>query len=138
MPQRQHYLPGTQKRPRASLPVPVNHDYVFAGASATQSAAYDTCLAGNLPNYILPRQPTNNYQSVPRQLYQLGQSLRVYQHMEEKGVYQVNGKDCENRSEGFYTTFDPEGKEVDYSDKYFEEVIANLVRIETVCSKYSS
>ena len=58
--------------------------------------------------------------------------------MEEKGVYQLNDENFENRPEGFYTTFDPKGKEVDYCDKDFKEVIANFVRIETVFSKCSS
>ncbi len=52
-------------------------------------------------------------------------------------VFQVDDEDLENRPESFYKTFDLD-KEVDYSDKGFEEVIANFVRIETVCSKCSS
>ena len=58
--------------------------------------------------------------------------------MEEKGVYQVDDKDFKNCPKGFYMTFDPEGEEIHYSDKGFEEVIANFVGIETVCSKCSS
>lgn len=33
--------------------------------------------------------------------------------------------------------FDFGGKEVNYSDKDFNEVVANFVRIESVCAKYS-
>ena len=44
----------------------------------------------------------------------------------------------ENRPEGFYTTVDPEGEEIDYSDKGFEDVIANFVGIEVGCSKCNS
>ncbi len=58
--------------------------------------------------------------------------------MEEKGVYQLDDENFENRPEGFYTTFDLEGEEVDYCDEDFEEVIDNFVGIETVCSKCSS
>ena len=81
--------------------------------------------------------PSDLRSPVLRQPYQSAQSQRIYQHAEQKGVYQLNNKNFENRPEGFYTTFDSEGEEVDYSDKGFEEVIANFVGIETVCSKCS-
>ena len=92
----------------------------------------------SLPNRFAPMPPSDLRPPVPRQPYQSAQSQCVYQHAEEKGVYQLNNKNFENRPEGFYTIFDPEGEEVDYSDKGFEEVIANFVGIETVCSKCSS
>lgn len=82
--------------------------------------------------------PSDLRPPVSRQPYQSALSQRVYQHAEEKGVYQLNDKNFENCPEAFYTTFDPKGKEVDYSDEGFEEVIANFVGIETVCSKCSS
>ena len=92
----------------------------------------------SLPNRLAPMPPSDLRPPVPRQPYQSAQSQRVYQHAEEKGVYQLNDENFEDRPEGFYTTFDPEGEEVDYSNEGFEEVIANFVEIETVCSKCSS
>lgn len=90
-----------------------------------------------------PNNATNHlqaapYQAIPRQPYQLENSQCVYQHVEEKGVYQVDNKDFENRPKDFYTTFDADNKKVDYSDEGFEKVIANFVGIKKVCSKCSS
>ena len=70
-------------------------------APVTQSTTYDICAVGNLPNYNPPCQPTNNYQAIPRQPYQLGQSQRVYQHAEEKGVYQVDNELSAEMDEDF-------------------------------------
>lgn len=129
--QRQHYPINDQWYQQPSLPAVANHDTALHGGQITQSTSR---APGNATN----RPQAAPYQVIPRQPYQSGQSQRVYQYAVEKGVYQVDDKDFENRPEGFYTTFDPEGKEVDYFDEGFEEVIANFVGIETVCSKCSS
>lgn len=75
---------------------------------------------------------------VPYQPYQSRKSQRAYQHAEEKGVYLVDNGDFKNRLKSFYMTFNPVVEEVDYSDKGFKEVIANFVKIETICSKCNS
>lgn len=82
--------------------------------------------------------PSDLLHTVPCQPYQSPQSQRVYQYMEEKGVYQLDSENFENRLGGFYTAVDPEDEEVDYLDKGFKKVIANFVGIEIDCSKCSS
>ncbi|MCJ1348712.1 hypothetical protein MMC31_006945, partial [Peltigera leucophlebia] len=124
MPQRQHYPTNNQRYQKPSSPAGANRHTALRGGQITQSTS---CAPGNATNH--PQAAP--YQAIPRQPYQSGQSQRVYQHVEEKGVYQVDDKDFENRPKGFYTTFDPEGEEVDYSDEGFQEVIANFVGIET-------
>lgn len=67
------------------------------------------------------------------QPYQSRQSQYAYQYAEEKRVYQNNNKNFENHCKSFYITFDSVDKEVNYSEKSFEEVIINFVGIEIVC-----
>ena len=75
---------------------------------------------------------------VSRQSYQSPQSQRIYQHTKEKRVYKLENKNFENRPKGFYTTFNLKGKEVDYLDKGFKEIIANFVKIKIGYLKCSS
>ena len=82
-------------------PVGASRNNAPQRAPVIQSTTYDIRAAGNLPNYNPPRQPTNNYQAVPRQPYQSGQSQCIYQHAEEKGVYQVNDELSAEMDEDF-------------------------------------
>ena len=135
VPQRQKYPPRPQQRSQ----IPSSSAAICDNASPAGQLSRSTGRAdASSPNRLAPMPPSDLRSPVPRQPYQSARSQRVYQHAEEKGVYQLDDENFENRPEGFYTTFDPEGEEVDYSDEGFEEVIANFVGIETVCSKCSS
>ena len=108
-------------------PVGVGRDNAPQRAPVTQSTTYDTRAAGNLPNYNPPRQLTNNYQVVPHQPYQSGQSQRVYQYAEEKGVYQVDDDPFSKMDEDF-----PESKTY-YTNEPYDELQVNFVGIESMC-----
>lgn len=74
------------------------------------------------------------YQAVPQQPYQSGQSSHIYQHAEEKRIYQIDGDlasevDEENGdTESFY-----------FTNKGYEELQINFVGIESIydcCSTF--
>lgn len=73
-----------------------------------------------------------------RQLYQLNQPYRGYQKADKKRVYQIDNDVMEDQPERFHTTFKTEDEEVTYSDKGFNKVFVNFVRIEAICSKCHS
>ena len=114
------------------LPVGAGCNNAPQRAPVTQSTTYDTRAAGNLPNYNPPRQSTNNYQAVPRQPYQSGQSQHVYQHAEEKGVYQVDDNPSSEMDEDF-----PESKTY-YTNEPYDELQVNFVGIESMCDRCSN
>ncbi len=72
------------------------------------------------------------YQPVPRQPYQSGQSQRVYQRAEEKGVYQVDKEVSEELEE------DLPQNETYYIDEPYDELQVNFVGIELVCNRCTS
>ena len=113
-------------------PVGVGRNNAPQCAPVTQSTTYDTRAAANLRNYNLPRQPTNNYQAVPRQPYQSGQSQRVYQHAEEKRVYQVDNEPSAEMDEDF-----PKN-ETYYTNEPYDELQVNFVGIKSMCDRCST
>ena len=125
VPQRQTY-PDDRRQQRMLSPVGAGHNNAPQRAPVTQSTTYDTRAAANLPNYNPPRQPTNNYQAVPRQPYQSGQSQRVYQHAEEKGVYQVDNESSTEIDEDF-----PESKTY-YTNEHYDELQVNFVEMKSM------
>ncbi len=76
-------------------------------------------------HHIAARQPA------PHQLYQSNPPYRGYQRGNKKGVYQVSGEKADPHLEGFYTTLEHKGKDVQYLDERFNKVDANFVGIET-------
>lgn len=64
---------------------------------------------------------------MPRQPYQSGQSQRVYQHAEEKGVYQVDNEPSEELEEDLHDS------EIYYTNEPYDELQVNFVGIESVC-----
>ena len=99
----------------------------------TQSAPYVVRAIANLANYNLPHQPANSAQTASRQNYQSNPPYCGYQKVNEKGVYQVDKNPVDDQSESFYTTFGDEGDEMTYSDKGFDKITMNFVKIETLC-----
>ena len=128
VPQRQTY-PNDRRQQSMLLPVGAGCDNAPQRAPVTQSTTYDTRAASNLPNYNPPRHPTNNYQAVPRQPYQSGQSQCVYQHAEEKGVYQVDDEPSAEMDKDF-----PES-ETYYTNEPYDKLQVNFVGIESICDR---
>ena len=103
------------------MPAGANCDTALRGGQITQSAERSSDNVTNRPQAA-------SYQSVPRQPYQSGQSLRVYQHAEEKEVYQIDGDPALEIDE----------KDGDAESSYFinegnEELQINFVGIKSMC-----
>ena len=145
MPQRQAY-PYSQRQmsspaapyrkasrtPQASLSASINSE------AHGNPANRDAPRHPNAASQPAPRQPYQSnaaHQPVPHQPYQSNPPDRGYQRSNEKEIYQIEDKDTEQHPEGFYTTFEQEGEEVQYSDKGFDEVNANFVGIKSSCGK---
>ena len=82
----------------------------------------------SLLNHLTPILLSNLYLPVPRQSYQSGQSQYVYQHEEEKEVYQIDSdlapevnKEDLNAENSYFT------------NKGYKKLQVNFVRIESIC-----
>lgn len=91
------------------LPADANYVMALRGGQIAQSTS---CAPDNATN----RPQAAPYQAVPRQPYQSGQSQRVDQHEEEKGVYQVDNKFSPKLDE------DLSESETYYTDKLYDKL----------------
>lgn len=132
MPQCQAY-PYSQRQ--TSSPAAAYRDSALRAPQASLSASINSEAPGNPASRNASRQPNAAHQPAPRQPYQSNPPNRGYQRSNEKRVYQIEDEDTEQHPEGFYTTFEQEGKEVQYSDEGFDEVDANFVGVESSCGK---
>lgn len=110
-------------------------DNISQHMSVTQSTFYNIRATDNCTNYIVSHQPNT---STPYQSYSLALSQDIYQHTEEKRIYQVDKEEFDSHPESFYTTLEYEAKEVQYSHKSFDKVDINFVGIELSYKKYES
>ncbi len=67
------------------------------------------------------RQRAAPYQAIPRQPYQSWQSQHVYQHVEEKEVYQIDDKPSLEVNE------DPPENETYYTNESYNKLQINLL-----------
>ena len=128
MPQRQAY-PYSQRQTLS--PAAAYRDSESRPPQTNLSAPMNSEAPVNPANRNAPRQP----QPAPHQPYQSNPPNRGYQRSNEKGVYQIEDEDTGQHPEGFYTTFEQEGEEVQYSDEGFDEVDVNFIGIESSCGK---
>ena len=127
MPQRQYY-PGNDQWYQA-------YDQWYQQLSLLTGANCDTAPRSGQFTQSIPRAPDNAtnrphaapYQPVPRQPYQSGQSQRVYQRAEEKGVYQVDNEVSEELEE------DLPDSETYYTDEPYNKLQVNFMGIDLVC-----
>ena len=130
--QRQNY-PYNQRQTLS--PAAANCDSTLRAGQNNLSASFNSEAPNNPANRNASRQPGAAYQPAPRQPYQSNPPYRGYQRSNEKGVYQISDEDADPHPEGFYTSLDHEGEEVQYSDERFDKVDANFVGVETSCGK---
>ena len=132
MPQRQNY-PYNQRQ--TLLPAAANSDFALQASQNNLSAPFSSEVPNNPANRNAPRQLGANHQPAPRQPYQSNPPYHGYQKSNEKGVYQISDEDADPHPEGFYTSLNHEGEEVEYSDEEFDKVDANFVGLESLCGK---
>ncbi len=125
MPQRQYYPTSDQRYQQSSSLSGANRETTLCGGQITQSIPRAPDNSTNRPNAAL-------YQPVPRQPYHSGQSQRVYQRAEEKGVYQVDNEVLEELEEDL-----PDG-ETYYTDEPYDELQVNFVGIKSICDQCTS
>lgn len=80
----------------------------------------------------------NLHPPIPCHPYQSKQSYHSYYRANEKKLYQIDDKEFDDCSYGFYTTLENEAKEVHYSDECFDKVNVNFVGIKSLCGKCES
>ena len=132
MPQHQNY-PYNQRQTLS--PAAANSNSALRASQNKLLAPFSSEAQDNPANRNAPCQPGAANQPGSRQLYQSNPLYHGYQKSNEKGVYQINNEDADPHGEGFYTSLDHEGKEVQYSDEGFDEVDANFVGVKTLCGK---
>ena len=126
MPQRQQYPANDQRYHQSSLPAGANCNTALHGSQITQSAQHAPDNATNRPQAA-------PYQAVPRQPYQSRQSPRVYQHAEEKGVYQIDDDPAPEVDEE-----DGDAESFYFTNEGYEELQVNFVGIESMCDRCST
>ena len=132
MPQHQAY-PCSQCQPLS--PAAAYRDSALRTSQANLSTPINSEVPGSPANRNALRQFSAAYQPAPHVPYQSNPPNRGYQKINEKGVYQIEDEDTDQHPEGFYTTFEQESEEVQYSDEGFDEMDANFVGIESSCGK---
>ncbi len=116
MPQRQNY-PYDQQH-RTLSPAAANHDSASPLGQNNLSASFNSDARNNPTNRNAFRQAVAAYQPgaarqpAPRQPYQSNPPSRGYHKSDEKEVYQILDEEADLHLEGFYTTLEQEGEEV--------------------------
>ena len=116
-------------------PAAANRDSALQAGQNNLSAPFNSEAPDNLANRNASRQRNTAHQPASRQPYQSNSLYRDYQRSNKKGVYQISDEDADLHPVGFYTSFNHESEEVQYSDEGFDEVDANFVDFETSCGK---
>lgn len=92
----------------------------------------------NLANKNALYQPGIAHQPALCQPYQSNPPYYSYQKSNKKRVYQINSAEFDNPLKGFYTMLEYEIEEVQYSDKGFDKVDTNFMKIQLLYKKYGS
>ena len=137
MPQHRNYPNHDQQR-RTLSPIAANRNSALCVGQDNLLAPFNSSAHNNPTNRNAPRQPDTAYQPESHQPYQSNPSYHGYEKGIKKGVYQVYDKDSDLHPEGFHTTLEQEGKEIQYFDEGFDKMDVNFVGIETLCRKYGT
>lgn len=75
---------------------------------------------------------------MPYKQYQLNPPYYGYQKVKRKKIYQIDNKDYDDHLEGFYTILKYKVKQIQYSNKSFDKLDTNFVRIESFYQEYEN
>lgn len=133
-PQRQQYPSHHQQHQVTSASSATRDNAPSFGQPGLSTGRPDALSSNRVP----PFPPSDPRSTALRQPYQSNPPHRGYQRSDKNGVHQIDDESSEDCPDGFYAAHEPENKEVHYSDKGFDEVFANFVGIETVCTRCSN
>lgn len=134
MPQRQNYLTYDQQH-QTLLLVVANYDSELRISQNNLSTPFNSSAHNNPTNKNTSRELSSSIQAASRQTFQSNPPYRDYQKTDKKRVYQVDRDPIKDQSEGFYTRYNNEAEDITYSNKGFEKIAVNFIRINTSCSK---